>query len=448
MFNRILVANRGEIALRIIRACREMGIETVAVYSEGDRGSAYLDLADEAYCVGGIKSADSYLKINQIISAAEVGNCEAIHPGFGFLSENAHFNEVCRDCNIEFIGPSPTAMTRLGDKNTARSMAVEADVPVVPGSDGLIEDNDQALKFAREIGYPVLIKATAGGGGKGMRVAETEDQLISSIEQAQTEAQAAFGNGGVYLEKFVQMPRHVEVQVIADHHGNVVHLWERDCSVQRRHQKLIEQSPAPNITQKTRKAICDAAVRMIKNADYTNAGTVEFIVDQDENFYFIEVNARIQVEHPVTEMVTGIDLIKQQILVASGQPLPFKQEDITCSGVSIECRINAEDPDFGFMPSPGKIEQMIVPGGLGVRFDSHAHSGYTVTPHYDSMVGKLIVHGKDRKEAIAIMDRALTELRVKGIKTTAGFQQQVLNMKEFFDGTIDTKWVEREGLAK
>jgi len=446
MFNRILVANRGEIALRIIRACKEMGIETVAIFSEGDRGSNYLELADEAFCVGGPRSIDSYLKINQIIAVAEVTGCEAVHPGFGFLSENAHFNEVCRDCNIEFIGPSPKAMMMLGDKNTARDLANKAQVPVVPGSAGLIEDDEEAISIARGIGYPVLIKATAGGGGKGMRVAENEENLQTALQQARTEALAAFGNGGVYLEKYVLNPRHVEVQVLADHFGNVVHLWERDCSVQRRHQKLIEQSPAPNISDKTRAAVCDAAVRMIKNADYTNAGTVEFIVDAEENFYFIEVNARIQVEHPVTEMVTGIDLIQQQIRIAAGQPLPFKQEDIKCQGTAIECRINAEDPTRGFMPSAGKIEQLIVPGGLGVRFDSHAHSGYTVPPYYDSMIGKLIVHRNTREEAIACMLRALEELKVKGIATTAAFQASVLRTNEFRDGTIDTKWVERVAL--
>lgn len=442
MYNRILIANRGEIALRIIRACKEMGIETVAIFSEGDRGSAYLDLADEAYCVGAARSNESYLKIDRIISAAEVGNVEAVHPGYGFLSENAKFNEICRDCNIDFIGPSPEAMQMLGDKNTARSLAREAKVPVVPGSDGLIESEAQAIEVAHEIGFPVLIKATAGGGGKGMRVAANDLSLNSALQQAMTEAEAAFGNPGVYLEKYVERPRHVEVQVIADHHGNVVHLWERDCSTQRRHQKLIEESPSPKLSASTRKAICEAAVRMVKQAKYTNAGTVEFIVDQKENFYFIEVNARIQVEHPVSELVTGVDLIKQQIKVAAGQPLPFKQKDIPCNGAAIEVRINAEDSTKNFQPCPGKIDHLIVPGGLGVRWDSHVHAGYNVPPYYDSMIGKLIVHQPTRDEAIACMLRALDELTVGGIKTTAPFHKIVLQHRDFVEGNVDTKWVE------
>ncbi|MDB4368912.1 acetyl-CoA carboxylase biotin carboxylase subunit, partial [bacterium] len=426
MFQRILIANRGEIALRIIRACKEMGIETVAIFSEGDRGSAYLELADEAYCVGNARSNESYLRIEQIISAAEVANAEAIHPGYGFMAENAHFNEVCRASNIEFIGPTPQAMQMLGDKNEARALARKAEVPVVPGSAGLIEDVNDAIKTAAEIGYPVLVKATAGGGGKGMRIAESEDDLTNALEQAAQEAEAAFGNAGVYLEKFVALPRHVEVQVLADTHGNVVHLWERDCSTQRRHQKLIEESPAPTLPPNVRKSICDAAVRMIKNANYYNAATVEFIVDKDHNFYFIEVNARIQVEHPVSEMVTGIDLIQQQIKIAAGEKLSFTQDEIECNGVSIECRINAEDPSNNFSPSPGTIESICIPGGLGVRFDTHVHAGYTVPPYYDSMVGKLIVHQPTRKQAIACMIRCLDELRIKGIKTTVPFQKSVL----------------------
>lgn len=443
MYQRILVANRGEIAQRILRACRELGIETVAIYSEADRGAHYLELADEAYCVGPAKPTESYLRIANVISAAEVGNVQAIHPGYGFLAENAHFNEVCRSCKIDFIGPQPDAMAKLGDKNAAREMAKQANVPIVPGSDGLIENADQALSFAHEVGFPVLIKAVAGGGGKGMRVAANDLALKSSLQQAQTEAEAAFGNGAVYLEKYVEQPRHVEVQIIADHHGNVVHLWERDCSVQRRHQKLIEESPSTSINQKTREAMCEAAKRLIKHANYTNAATVEFIVDKDGNFYFIEVNARIQVEHPVTEMVTGIDLIKQQILVASGEPLSFRQKDIKQNGASIECRINAEDPSKNFQPSPGKIDRLFVPGGYGVRFESHAHSGYVVPPYYDSMIGKLIVHQPTRDEAINLMQRALAELRVDGIKTTTPLHQEILSHSAFVEGRIDTTFVER-----
>lgn len=443
MYKRILIANRGEIALRIIRACKELGIETVCVYSLADKGSQYLQLADETYCIGPAKSAQSYLKIDQIISAAEVGNVDAIHPGYGFLAENAHFNEVCRSCKIDFIGPTPEAMDALGDKNRAREAARKAQVPVVPGSAGLIEDDDEAVRVAREIGFPVLIKATAGGGGKGMRVAANELALKPALQAAKTEAQAAFGNGGVYLERYIEKPRHVEVQIIADHHGNVCHLFERECSTQRRHQKLIEESPAPRLPADKRKAICEAAVRLIRQVGYTNAGTVEFIVDQQDNFYFIEVNARIQVEHPVTEMVTGVDLIKTQIMVASGLPLPFKQEDIKQTGCAIECRINAENPDRNFQPNPGLIKQMFVPGGLGVRFDSHAHTGYVVPPHYDSMIGKLIVYKPTRAEAIATMIRALDELRVEGIATTAPFHKKVLSHATFADGLVDTGFVER-----
>ena len=443
MYNRILIANRGEIALRVIRACKEMGIETVAIFSEGDRGSSYLDLADEAYCVGGVRSTDSYLKINQIISAAEVSGAEAIHPGFGFLSENAAFNTMCRDSNIDFIGPTPEAMAQLGDKNTARSLAIKANVPVVPGSDGLIEDDQEAIKIAKEIGFPVLIKATAGGGGKGMRVAESEDVLEAALQQARNEAGAAFGNDGVYLEKYIEHPRHVEVQALADMHGNALHLWERDCSTQRRHQKLIEESPGPNLPAEIREAICSAAVRMVRTANYHNAGTVEFIVDKDNNFYFIEVNARIQVEHPVSELVTGIDLIQQQIRVAANEKLPFTQEEIPCNGAAIECRINAEDPDAGFRPSPGKIENIFIPGGMGVRWDSHVHAGYTVPPHYDSMIGKLIVHRPTRDEAIACMLRALDELKVEGIATTVSFHKKVLRHPDFVEGRVFTTWVEK-----
>jgi acetyl-CoA carboxylase biotin carboxylase subunit len=448
MFQRILIANRGEIALRVIRACKDLGIKSVAVYSEADRDNQYLQLADQAICIGTTKSADSYLRIDRLISAAEIGNADAIHPGYGFLAENSQFNEVCRSCNIEFIGPTPEAMERLGDKATARSMAIAAKVPVVPGSDGLIENEQAAVEYANKIGYPVLIKATAGGGGKGMRVAQDDASLKVGLQQAQTEAKAAFGNAGVYLEKFIDRPRHIEVQVIADKHGNVVHLGERDCSVQRRHQKLIEESPSSTLSPKTREKICEAAVRMIRNADYYNAATVEFIVDKDENFYFIEVNARIQVEHPVSEEVSGVDLIKSQILVAAGEKLPFTQESIKFHGASIECRINAEDPNRNFQPSAGKIQVMYVPGGPGVRFDSHAHAGYTVPPFYDSMIGKLIVHRNTREEAIATMQRALAELRIEGIRTTTDFHREILSQPEFINGSVDTKWVEREYLPR
>jgi len=443
MFKRILVANRGEIALRILRACRELGVETVAIFSEADRGAAYLSMADETYCVGPAKPADSYLKIDRVISAAEIGNVQAIHPGYGFLAENAHFADVCRSCNIDFIGPSHEAMGRLGDKNAARELAKQSGVPTVPGSEGLVESEADAVRVAHEIGFPVLIKASAGGGGRGMRVALNDLSLKSALQHARGEAEAAFGNGDLYLEKYIEHPRHVEVQILADHHGNVVHLFERDCSIQRRHQKLIEESPAPLLSDETRQAMCEAAVRLVKAADYTNAGTVEFIVDPQGQFYFIELNARIQVEHPVTEMLTGVDLIKAQILVAAGEPLPFAQEDITRRGAVIECRVNAEDADHGFRPSPGRIERLIVPGGFGVRFDSHVHAGYEISPFYDSMIGKLLVHQPTRAEAIASMRRALAELRIEGVKTTVPLSLRVLEHSAFVEGRVDTTFIER-----
>jgi acetyl-CoA carboxylase biotin carboxylase subunit len=443
MFKRILVANRGEIAQRIIRACRELDIETVAIFSEADRDAHYLRLADEAYCVGPARATDSYLKIANVISAAEVGNVQAIHPGYGFLAENAHFNDVCRSCKIDFVGPSPEAMGRLGDKNRARQIARSVDVPIVPGSEDVIESVEEMVRLAHEIGFPVLIKASAGGGGRGMRVALNDLALKTALQQARAEAEAAFGNGAVYLEKYIEHPRHVEVQVLADHHGNVVHLGERDCSVQRRHQKLLEESPSFNLPDETRMTMCDAAVRLVRASEYTNAGTVEFIVDREGEFYFIEVNARIQVEHPVTEMVTGIDLIKAQIRIAAGEPLPWTQEEIQPSGAVIECRINAEDPRRNFQPSPGRIDRLIVPGGFGVRFDSHAHSGYVVPSAYDSMIGKVIVHQPTRQEAIACMRRALAELRVDGIKTTVPLHQEILGHSAFVEGRVDTTFVER-----
>ncbi len=448
MFKRILIANRGEIALRVIRACRELGVETVAIYSEADRGAPYLELADEAICVGSAKSADSYLRIDRVISAAEIGNVQAIHPGYGFLSENSHFAEVCRSCDIGFIGPTPEAMERVGDKNSARALAREAGVPTVPGSDGIIGSEQEAVKVAREIGFPVLLKATAGGGGKGMRVAANDLALASAWQQASAEAQAAFGNPGIYLEKYIERPRHVEIQILGDQHGNVFHLWERDCSTQRRHQKLIEESPSPRLPQATREKMAEAAVRLAKTAGYYSAGTVEFIVDQQDNFYFIEVNARIQVEHPVSEMVTGIDLVKAQIRVAAGEQLGLRQEDIVPRGHAIECRINAEDPAHNFRPNPGRIERIIAPGGFGVRWDSHATTGYVVPPHYDSLVGKLIVHQPTRREAIDTMTRALKELRVEGIRTTVPIHLEILQHTAFHDAQIDTTFVERVLLAK
>lgn len=448
MFKRILVANRGEIALRVIRACRELGIETVAIFSEADRDAPYLDFADEAICVGPARAADSYLRIDRVISAAEIGNVQAIHPGYGFLSENSHFAEVCRSCDIGFIGPTPEAMEQVGDKNSARALAREADVPTVPGSDGIISGEQEAVKVARDIGFPVLLKATAGGGGKGMRVAANDLSLASAWQQASAEAQAAFGNPGIYIEKYIERPRHVEIQILGDQHGNIVHLWERDCSTQRRHQKLIEESPSPRLPQETRQAMADAAVRLAKAAKYHSAGTVEFIVDQEDNFYFIEINARIQVEHPVSEMITGIDLLKSQIQVAAGEKLSLSQKDIVPRGHAIECRINAEDPSANFRPCPGRIEQIIPPGGFGVRWDSHVASGYVVPPYYDSLIGKLIVHQPTREQAIDTMIRALRELRVGGIKTTVPIHLELLKNSAFHDAQVDTTFVERVVLAK
>lgn len=443
MFQRILVANRGEIALRVIRACKDLGIEVVAVYSQADRDAPYLNLADRAICIGKAASADSYLNIPRLIAAAEVADVQAIHPGYGFLSENPHFAEICRSCNFEFIGPPHEAIRRMGLKTEAKAVAAAAKVACVPGSDGPVSGNAEALKLAHDIGFPVLIKAAAGGGGKGMRVVRDESGFLSSLQTARNEAEAAFKNPSVYLEKFIDRPRHVEIQILADAHGNVMHCWDRDCSLQRRHQKLVEESPAPTLPLEIRAQLGEAAVRLAKAAGYVNAGTCEFLVDADNRFYFIEVNARIQVEHPVTEMVTGIDLVKQQIRIAAGEKLPFHQKDVTTRGHAFECRINSEDPDRDFRPSPGRITAMRIPGGPGVRWDSHAQVGYSVPPHYDSLVGKLIVHGADRAEAMARMRRALDEIVIEGIQTTIPLHRRIFRNRDFIAGRVDTTWVER-----
>jgi acetyl-CoA carboxylase, biotin carboxylase subunit len=443
MFQRILVANRGEIALRVIRACKEMGVAVVAVYSEADRNAPYLSLADEAVCIGPAPAAQSYLNIPQIISAAEITEAEAIHPGYGFLSENPGFAEKCRDCKIEFIGPPHEAMHLLGNKNQARKLAVKAVVPVVPGSEGLIQNEEEALRFARAVGFPVLVKAAAGGGGRGMRVARDEASLKSGLQAASREAESAFKDGSVYLERYIDRPRHVEVQLFGDRHGNVVHLWERECSLQRRHQKLVEETPAPNLPEAVRNEICAAAVRLAKAAGYQNAGTCEFLVDQQNRFYFIEVNARIQVEHPVTELATNIDLVKEQIRVAAGEPLSFRQEDVVHRGAVFECRINAEDPANDFRPSPGLVTRWQTPGGPGVRLDTHVTAGYRIPPNYDSLAAKLLVCRPTRAEALACMRRALAEFVVEGIKTTIPRLQEIFNHPDFIAGKVDTTFIER-----
>src|SRR4051794_23283771 len=448
MFSKILIANRGEIALRIIRACREMGIATAVVYSTADKDAAYLKLADQAICIGDAPPGESYLNIPRIISAAEIADVQAIHPGYGFLAENDHFAEVCRSCKIEFIGPPVKAMAAVGDKVECKKLAKRAKVPTVPGSDGAVDDEKIALRIANDIGYPVIIKAAAGGGGRGMRIAHNDVSLQAGLRQAQAEAENAFKNAAVYIEKYVELGRHVEVQILADNHGNALHLWERDCSLQRRHQKLVEESPSPLLKDSVRKSLCQAAVRLVKAAGYTNAGTVEFLVDKDQNFYILEVNARIQVEHPVTEQVTGIDLIKQQIRIAAGERLPFKQEEVTQTGHAIECRINAEDPARNFAPFPGLIEQFRAPGGPGVRLDSHAYAGYRIPPNYDSMIGKLIVHRPTRTEAIAAMKRALHEFHVAPIKTTIPLHLQIMDNPNFLSGDVDTGFIERVMLSK
>ncbi|MDR7314107.1 acetyl-CoA carboxylase biotin carboxylase subunit [Brevibacillus nitrificans] len=442
MFQKVLIANRGEIAVRVIRACRELGIRTVAVYSEADREALHVKMADEAYCIGPKASKDSYLNIANIMSVATKVGADAIHPGYGFLAENADFAEICEACNITFIGPDPDAIVNMGDKSTAKDTMKAAGVPTVPGTEGLIEDVADAIKTANEIGYPVMVKATAGGGGRGMRVAVDDEDLEKAIRQAQNEAKTAFGNPGVYLEKFVEGPRHVEIQVMADKHGNAVYLGERDCSIQRRHQKLIEEAPSPALSEELRKQMGEAAVAAAKAVSYHGAGTVEFLLDKHGKFYFMEMNTRIQVEHPVTELVTGFDLIKEQLTVAAGQPLSFTQEDIVLDGWAIECRINAENPAKNFMPSPGRITEYLAPGGFGVRVDSAAYAGYSIPPYYDSMIAKLIVWGKDRNEAIERMKRALGEFVVEGITTTIPFHLKVLEHEVFVSGHFDTKFLE------
>jgi len=443
MFSKILIANRGEIALRVIRACKELGVKTVAVYSQADKDAAYLDFADEKVCIGPKESGESYLNITRIISAAEVTNVEAIHPGYGFLAENAHFAEVCRDCKIQFIGPHPETITALGDKVEARKMAIAANVPVVPGTKDPVETEDEAAAFAAEAGYPVIIKAAAGGGGRGIRIVHNEATLRSAFHAAKTEAEIAFNNGDLFIEKYLEKARHVEVQVLADHHGHVVHLWERDCSLQRRFQKVIEETPSPHVSEEIRDEICKSAVRLIKASKYVNAGTVEFLVGQDNQFYFGEVNTRIQVEHPITEMVTGIDLVQWQLRIASGEKLTLKQKDIQQNGHAIECRINAEDPTNNFCPSPGPINLFQAPGGLGVRLDTHVSSGSVVSPYYDSMIGKLIVHKPTREEAFSCMKRALNEFNIGPIKTTIGMHLDLLSHPQFIKGDVDTAFIER-----
>jgi len=438
----VLVANRGEIALRVIRACRELGIRTVAVYSQADADSLHVKLADEAFCIGPPSGQRSYLHIPALISTAVVTGADAIHPGYGFLSENANFAEICADHRIKFIGPSAKAIESMGDKSSAREAMRKAGVPIVPGSRGLIENEPEAFRLAAKIGFPVIVKATAGGGGRGMRIAHDDAQLASSLAAARSEASAAFGDAGIYLEKFLKPIRHVEIQILADGKGEYIHLGERDCSVQRRHQKLIEESPCPVLTPELRKKMGDAAVRAAREIKYEGAGTVEFILSDGE-FYFMEMNTRIQVEHPVTECVTGVDLIKEQIRVAAGLPMSVKQEDIRFQGHAIECRINAEDPERSFLPCPGKIDAYIAPGGPGVRVDSHAYPGYSIPPFYDSLVSKLIVWGRDRTEAIQRMQRALDEYAITGIKTTIPFHQKVLAHPSFQNGDVSTDFVEK-----
>ncbi|MDD2237034.1 MAG: acetyl-CoA carboxylase biotin carboxylase subunit [Kiritimatiellae bacterium] len=443
MFERILIANRGEIAVRIIRACKEMGIQTVAIYSEPDAQSLHVQLADTAICVGPASSAASYLKISNIISAAEISDVDAIHPGYGFMAENAHFAEICENCNIKFIGPSPDNIRRMGDKAVARDTMKAAGVPITPGSEGIVQNKEDALKLAHAIGYPVLIKAVSGGGGKGMRVAHNDVSLAQAFMTASSEADRAFGDARLYLEKYVESARHIEVQVLADHFGNVVHLGERDCSIQRRHQKLVEEAPSPALTDEIRQMLGETAVRAASAVNYRNAGTIEFLYDEKaQQFYFMEMNTRIQVEHPVTEEVSGIDLIKEQIRIAAGEPLGYTQDDLCFSGHAIELRINAENPFKNFTPSPGLVEWVHFPGGKGVRVDSHVYSGYRVSPHYDSMIGKLIVHAKTRDEAIRKMSRCLDEFMIQGVSTTVPLAQAIMTDARFVQGQYNTHYLD------
>ncbi|MCM3738770.1 acetyl-CoA carboxylase biotin carboxylase subunit [Oceanobacillus luteolus] len=449
MIKKVLVANRGEIAVRIIRACHEMGIEAVAIYSEADKESLHVQLADEAYCIGPTLSKDSYLNFTNILSLATLTDVDAIHPGYGFLAENADFAEMCEACNITFIGPTPEAIQRMGIKDVARETMRQANVPIVPGSDGIIETEEEGREVAEKIGYPVIIKATAGGGGKGIRVARNEEDLIKGIRVTQKEAETAFGNPGVYLEKFIEDFRHVEIQVLADKHGNIIHLGERDCTVQRRLQKLIEETPSPAITPEIRKQMGEAAVNAAAAVDYVGAGTIEFIFDrQSQEFYFMEMNTRIQVEHPVTEMVTGVDLIKEQIKIANNEKLSLKQEDITFNGWSIECRINAENPYKNFMPSAGMIDMYLAPGGFGIRVDSAAYTGYTIPPYYDSMIAKLIAYAPTRDEAIKKMKRALDEFIIEGIHTTIPFHRQIMEHEVFQNGDFNTNFLDENPIVE
>jgi acetyl-CoA carboxylase, biotin carboxylase subunit len=442
MFSKVLIANRGEIAVRVIRACRELGVRTAAVYSDADRGSLHVRLADEAFCIGPAPARDSYLNIPSIMSTAELLGVDAIHPGYGFLAENPHFAEVCRDIGITFIGPSPEAIGQMGDKSAARAMVRRAGVEIVPGSDGPVRDEGEATIAARRLGYPLIIKAAGGGGGRGMRVVHNRDDLRRGLTEAHAEAEAAFGNGEVYIEKYLEEPRHIEVQILADHRGTISTLGERDCSVQRRHQKLIEESPSPGITSKLRRALARAAARVAEAVAYTNAGTVEFLVDHSERFYFVEMNTRIQVEHGVTEMVTGVDLVKEQIRIAAGERLTIPRE-VEARGHAIECRVNAEDPARGFLPSPGLITAFVPPGGPGIRVDTHAFAGYAVPSHYDSLIAKVIAWGQHRDEAIVRMQRALGEFEIAGIQTTIPFHQEALDNAFFRRGEVYVNFVQR-----